>query len=61
MKMLAAIAHKFFKYFFPLKIVTGVDNLDFTQRAVSRMLFTMESSFCALLSHLNYFISICTL
>ncbi len=48
MKMLVAIRLKNFNHLFPLKIATEVDVLDFTQRDVSRMLFTIESSFCAL-------------
>ncbi len=37
--MLVVTVHKIFLSFFLLKIVTGVDNLDFTQQAVSYMLF----------------------
>ncbi len=37
--------------FFPLKIATRVDDLDFTQQAVSHMLFITESSFNALSTH----------
>ncbi len=32
-------------------IVTEVDDIDFMQRAASRMLFIIESSFCTLLTH----------
>ncbi len=48
LKMLVAIANKIFSHFFPLQIVTRANDLDFTRRAVSRMLFTIKSSFHAL-------------
>ncbi len=50
MKMLVAIANKIFQLllnrFFPLKIVTGIDDLDFTRQAIPHMLFTIESYEC---------------
>ncbi len=39
---------KLFSHFFPLKIVTGVDDLDFAGWAVSHTLFTIKNSFHAL-------------
>ncbi len=39
-----------FDHFFLLKIVTRVNNLDFTRQAISRVLITRESSFHVLLT-----------
>ncbi len=48
MEMSVAIANKIFYSLFSLKIVTGVDDLDFMRQDVSLTLFTTESSFHAL-------------
>ncbi len=48
MKMLVTTANKIFESLFPLKIVAGVVDVDFTQQAASRILFAIESSVCIL-------------